>query len=176
MTTVADLFDLEPSSAVLSEDGIYRYSLDRTWQHGGPRALFVMLNPSTADAHLDDPTIRRCKGFALALGCTGVTVVNLYAYRATKPADLWRAEDPVGPENDEHLADTLTSWRDLGWPVIGAWGANAEPERVRDVLRLVDGIEWTALSVTAGGMPGHPLYISGAARPQPYSYGTEDPS
>lgn len=168
---MTDLFDLEPSSAVLSDDGVYRYSLDRTWEASGPRALFVMLNPSTADAHLDDPTIRRCVGFAKAQGCVGLTVVNLYAFRATKPADLWQTADPVGPENDEHLADTLTQWRSVGWPVIAAWGANAEPHRVRDVMRLGDDVAWTALGLTKAGMPRHPLYLPSTATPEPYRYG-----
>src|SRR5689334_16488446 len=85
------LFDTAPTvvrkAASISECGRYRYSLHRWWG-AGERLYFVMLNPSTADAEVDDPTIRRCMGFARTLGFDGIGVVNLYAFRATKPADL----------------------------------------------------------------------------------------
>src|SRR5262249_14212908 len=88
-------------AAVISDCGRYRYSLTRRWGDAAePRALFVMLNPSTADAEQDDPTIRRCIGFAKAWGMGSLEVVNLYALRATDPAALLSAPDPIGPKND----------------------------------------------------------------------------
>lgn len=90
------------TSASISGD--YRYRLGRAWA-GGPTCTFIMLNPSTADADQDDPTIRRCVGFAKALGCGALEVVNLYAYRATNPRDLLRQDERVGPENDYWLRE-----------------------------------------------------------------------
>lgn len=153
-------------SAALSDDGLYRYSLVRHWGTGLP-AQFIMLNPSTADADVDDPTIRRCVGFARALGCAGIVVVNLYAFRATKPADLWRAEDPVGPDADHYLRGVADRARRSGAPLIAAWGSNARVERVAQVLDLVTerGAVLTALGVTKDDVPRHPLYLSADSIP-----------
>ncbi len=88
----------------------YRYTLSRTWDTltGVGTVVFVMLNPSTADEHVDDPTIRRCISFAKAAGFAGLYVVNLFAWRATKPADLWAADDPVGRWNRQASLAHLT--------------------------------------------------------------------
>jgi hypothetical protein len=155
-------------SARLSEDGLYRYELARRWALG-PTARFIMLNPSTADAELDDPTIRRCVGFARALGCGALTVANLYAYRATRPTDLWRAADPVGPRNDETLAALARSAVTAGGPLIAAWGAGVRADRVEAVLHLLEDAAardlLTALGITKAGAPRHPLYLPSSARP-----------
>ena len=120
--------------AELSEDRLYRYRLTRIWGDG-PRATFVMLNPSTADEHVDDPTLRRCMGFARAWGLGGLNVVNLSAFRATIPAELWRAVDPIGPDNDDYLRAAGAS----GEPLIAAWGNNAKLHRVQEVLSVPPG-------------------------------------
>lgn len=146
------------SYAHISEDGQYRYALGRRWADG-PVARFIMLNPSTADASLDDPTIRRCIGFARSWGLNGIQVLNLYAYRATNPKELWKVSDPVGPENDAYLAiytEGLT---------VAAWGANAKPFRVAKVMKLLADREIYALGVTKAGQPKHPLYIAGDTQP-----------
>jgi hypothetical protein len=87
--------------AVLSDCGTYRYSLTRLlpnlFAKQGKHVVFVMLNPSTADASHDDPTIRRCKGFAGREWATLMSVVNLFGYRATRPGELYLADDPFGP-------------------------------------------------------------------------------
>lgn len=165
------IVDLPPSYAYISDDGLYRYTLGRRWSTDLDEgaAVFVMLNPSTADADLDDPTIRRCVGFAKALGCGGLHVVNLYAFRATKPADLWKALDPVGPGNDLVLTATATAAAQDGRPLIAAWGANAKPDRIADVLALPYMDKLTALGVTKAGAPRHPLYLPGTARPTTWS-------
>lgn len=157
------------ASAHLSADGRYRYTLERRWAPA-PSALFVMLNPSTADAQLDDPTIRRCRGFALALGAGGLTVVNLYAYRATNPADLWTVEDPIGPDNDDTLLTNVRGHVEAEAPVIAAWGAHGRPARVAHVLDLLGDLagQLTALGVTSHGAPRHPLYLPAATRPAPW--------
>lgn len=173
MSTDTGLFDLGSTddalrTADLSEDGLYRYRLTRVW--GAPNLLpFIMLNPSTADAFIDDPTIVRCRRFARDMGYGGLEVVNLYAYRATKPADLWKAEDPVGPRNNRILGELLDRAWMSGTPVIAAWGANAKPDRVRWLLRRCEGQHTLhALRVTKGGAPGHPLYLPASARPVPW--------
>lgn len=155
-------------SAVLSSDGgLYRYSLRRTWEPGVAHALFIMLNPSTADATVDDPTIRRCMGFAAEWGLGGIYVANLYAYRATKPADLWRATDPVGPDNDQWLHALYVRTRFENGAVIAAWGANAKPDRVAAVCSSLGPLD--CLGVTKAGAPRHPLYLRADATPTPWS-------
>lgn len=168
-------------TASLSDDGRYRYTLTRSW--GGELEqlqTFVMLNPSTADADLDDPTIRRCIRFAQRLGAPGILVVNLYAYRATQPADLWRAADPVGPHNDAVLRSAMSG---RGRPVIAAWGANARRDRVERFLQLARNAggrrDLVALGVTQAGAPKHPLArgrhrIPDDVVPQPFHLDTQE--
>lgn len=172
------LFQLPESYARLSACGTYRYTLGRRWTQDPSQgaAVFVMLNPSTADAEKDDPTIVRCRNFAKALGCGALHVVNLYAYRATKPADLWRCADPIGPENDEVLRETFKAAAREDRPVIAAWGANAEPRRAEfvGVLANAAGVTLTALGVTKAGQPRHPLYLPATARPYPFTPAKHD--
>lgn len=152
-----DLFDLGvSSSAVLSPCGLYRYSLTRTWDEALPTVTFCMLNPSVADAEQDDPTIRRCLGFARAWGCGSLAVVNLFAYRATYPRELRKVKDPVGPDNDaailRHAGSGLT---------VAAWGAQPFAQgRIRRVLDLLHlaGARLHCLKLTKGGYPWHPLF------------------
>ena len=160
-------------TARMSACGTYRYSLHRDWlpippSSGGNAVTFVMLNPSTADATADDPTIRRCKGFATALGYSALVVVNLYALRSTDPAALWEHPDPVGPENDEHLARALEYASMVDAPVIAAWGVNARPDRVAAFMALRHADRVTALGLTKNGAPRHPLYLPATARPAPW--------
>lgn len=158
------LFEVTEKSARISDDGRYRYSLGRRWG-GRPAAVFVMLNPSTADANVDDPTIVRCRGFAEREGCGSLTAVNLYAYRATKPENMWLAAlagaDIVGTDNDDTLRDAFRAAARDGGPVIAAWGANAHADRVEFVAALAAaaGVQLHALGVTKAGQPRHPLYL-----------------
>lgn len=162
--------------ARISADGLYRYALVRRWSFGmagtRPPAQFIMLNPSTADAELDDPTIRRCIGFARALDAGGIVVVNLYAFRATKPADLWKAADPVGPDADDYLRVVARRAVTEDAPLIAAWGSNAKPDRVAEALAVISHAgaadRLTALGLTASGAPRHPLYLPATARPVPF--------
>ena len=152
-------------SAVLSDCGAYRYRLGRDWGDG-PHDVWVMLNPSTADATADDPTIRRCVGFSRRWGAGGLTVVNLYALRATDPAELARHADPVGPDNDEHVRDVvLEAYRD-GGRIVCAWGAHpfAAP-RALNVAEGLRGLDALCLGMTASGAPRHPLYVRGETEP-----------
>lgn len=150
-------------SARISECGRFRYSLTRHWSDGDA-LVFVMLNPSTADATLDDPTIRRCVGFAKREGFAGIHVANLYAFRATDPKDLLTCGDAVGPMNDAHLSLLLTEQVQRGNPVVAAWGSwpDRDPDRVANVLDLGGGrVDWRCLGHTKGGAPRHPLYVRG---------------
>lgn len=146
-------------SAIISQCGQYRYQLTRESQDRyptGSTALFIMLNPSTADAALDDPTIRRCRGFAKTWDCNGIVVANLYALRATNPADLWKHADPVGLDNDMYLAALIREHE----TVVCAWGANAKPDRVAQVRKMFNRLSRPmCLGVTKDGAPRHPLYI-----------------
>lgn len=157
-------------TALLSEDGRYRYTLNRIWGHPHDLVTWIMLNPSTADANLDDPTIRRCIGFARAWGHGGITVVNIYAYRATKPADLWKAGDPTGPKNDETLRQALDQAARNGTPVIAAWGAHVGEYSGHWVYALAHarGVQLLALGTTKAGQPRHPLYLPKSATPEPW--------
>ena len=98
----------------------------------------------------------------------GLAVVNLYAYRATKPADLWRCADPVGRENDRTLEMFLSMAEHHDFPIIAAWGAHAKPERVDTVMSMFGAHRLEALKVTKAGAPGHPLYIRADAQPEPW--------
>ncbi len=132
----------------------YRYELSRDWGEG-PAACWVMLNPSTADADVDDPTIRRCINTSRALGYGSMLAVNIFALRSTDPKRLYRARDPVGPENDEAIVDAAGRCE----VVIGAWGRHgALHDRGARVLELLEGIELRVLSMNKDGSPRHPLY------------------
>lgn len=146
-------------SAIISACGQYRYRLDRDtdtiFPTAGP-ALFIMLNPSTADAALDDPTIRRCRGFADTWDCSALVVANLYALRATNPGDLWKHPDPVGEQNDYWLSRLIREHE----TVVCAWGANARQERVDAVRKMFHRLSRPmCLGTTKDGAPRHPLYI-----------------
>jgi hypothetical protein len=151
--------DLHQSAqAIISKDQKYRYWLHRSWLSGSGASVFIMLNPSTADATNNDPTIRRCMAFAQRLGSNALIVVNLYAGRATDPRELLEMDDPVGPENDLYLMKAAR----MAEYVICAWGthylARAKAPRVVEALRIAD-IKLKCLGHTKAGCPQHPLYI-----------------
>jgi len=158
--------------AVIDPTGIYRYSLTRTWSGVKSACVFVMLNPSKADATIDDPTIRRCCSFAEAHGYGGIEVVNLYAYRATSPKEL-RAEGwPIGPENDDFLLDAFRRAMLRGSSIVCAWGAEAaRTPRAGQVLHMIRGVgpQPYCLGTTAEGYPRHPLYVRGDAKFRPFA-------
>lgn len=157
--------------ATFDDTGSYRYTLWRRWDSSLPRVAFVMLNPSTADRHADDPTIRRCIGFARAWGYGGMVAVNLFAYRTPSPAELARVPEPVGPENDRHLLVARRRCRD----VVLAWGVHGTlRDRDRAVLELLGrrrrGRDLLCLGTTMHGHPRHPLYLAGATRPHAFTW------
>lgn len=178
-------------SAVLSDDRVYRYRLDRDLAGWPPpdlfaeaagggaepvRCVFIMLNPSTADATTNDRTVNRCIGYAEREGCTHLTIVNLYAYRTAYPEKLDEAAvagvDIVGPDADRHVTEALTG----AALTVAAWGAHVPGKRGGDAraarrahdarvgqmraIALECGAELRSLGQTAGGCPPHPLYLS----------------
>jgi hypothetical protein len=156
------------ATATFDPDRVYRYCLSRTWDPTGPRVNFLMLNPSTADALVLDPTVRRCVGFARSWGFGAVEVTNLFALRATDPRTLVAHTDPVGAGNDRAIADAarradrvLVAW--------GTWGVHRG--RGAEVAGLIDrlGVRPMALRLTKSGHPGHPLYVRGDAEPAPWT-------
>lgn len=202
MTTM-DVYPATPSGAVLSPCRTYRYALHRRWDFDEvppaqadlystpkyatpprPPAVFVMLNPSTADATEDDATIRRCVRFAQMWGRGGLVVVNLYAYRATNPKDLLGKkvycdgassggppDGIVGPENAVALSSSFGLVTDY---VVAAWGAFAAPDiasRIQDVVVLASAmkVELRVLRLTDSGQPHHPLRLPNACRPVPWT-------
>jgi hypothetical protein len=146
------------ADAVFSPDGVYRYALVRAWARG-PRHTWIMLNPSTADDVLDDPTVRRCIGFSRMWGAGGIRVVNLFALRSTDPSLLVHHPDPTGPHNNGVIQYTVEA-SDV---TIAAWGAHpAAIDRAREVFEIVNPItRLYALGVTKAGQPRHPLYVKG---------------
>jgi hypothetical protein len=153
--------------AVISDCGKFRYRLWRKWAEGSP-LLFVMLNPSTADAEEDDPTIRRCLKFAQAHAFGELEVVNLFAYRATDPADLKAAGYPVGPDNDAYIAAAVAD----SAAVCVAWGSHAaglvRPGIVLQQLVAL-GVKPQCLRITRSGYPQHPLMLPSSCRLMPFT-------
>ncbi|MGD0678540.1 MAG: DUF1643 domain-containing protein [Polyangiaceae bacterium] len=150
--------------------GDYRYLLWRTFGSPGGRLLFVMLNPSTADASWDDPTVRRCIRFGAALGYGSLEICNLFALRATDPREILQHDDPIGPENDSHIRDALSR----ASTVVAAWGALARHSRIaRRVLQVREMLackhEVHALALTKFGCPRHPLYLPRSQTLTPYN-------
>lgn len=159
------------STAWFDSTGLYRYELTRRWERG-PYACFILLNPSTADAVKDDQTIRKCCSYARRWNMGGIVVVNVFAWRATDPKDLFKVarEQPQhhdmitgGQLNDDAIHDACVGAR----AVIAGWGVHGGG-RALDVLRLLL-IDWRrevhCLGVTQDYHPRHPLYVRGDATP-----------
>lgn len=143
-------------SAHLSDCGTYRYTLYRAWADDKAPLVWLMLNPSTADATVDDPTVRRILGFTLREGIYGgIVVANLYALRSAYPTDLAKHRDPIGPLNDQYLADLGGS----GWDIVAAWGAHAALRSAQVLMGPLRDRSLLCLGKTKGGYPKHPLYI-----------------
>lgn len=191
--TLFDIDEVKPASppkyissgADISPCGLYRYRLWREWRGtgshenwrwygfkdgagaecGDPKTcLFVMLNPSTADGEKDDATIRRCVGFAKAWRYDRMEVVNLYAFRATKPRDMWAAgEARHAPRNQSVIR---SSARDAGI-IIAAWGTHgAEGDQGEIVRGWLHGYDIHHLGLSKDGHPKHPLYLPADAKPE----------
>lgn len=147
--------------AEFSRDRVYRYSLTRSWVGGGfPTVAFIGLNPSTADETLDDPTVRRCMGFARSWGMGGMVMLNAFAFRATDPKVMKAARRPIGEYNDYWI----THWVHNAHIVVPCWGVHGEHMSRQTHLRWLLGVyarpRVRVLGLTKGGCPKHPLYLS----------------
>lgn len=149
-------------SAVISECGKYRYQLDRRWDKIKPWIVFCMLNPSTADASIDDPTIRRVMTFAMREGSGAVRVVNLFGLRATSPKELTAAFNAYGSENETYLANAAKDSAMTGTRIVCAWGAHGDLDDASNrtvALFKRHGARLSCLGRTKHGLPRHPLYL-----------------
>lgn len=169
ITRVAEV-DGEQREAVFSDDELYRLRLDITWDPSLRTLTTIALNPSTADHLRDDNTIRTCKKLARAMGYGTYRMLNAFAFRSTDYKALFRAPDPIGPEN---TIDFLKYWSD-GTLVVACWGAHMTERpwrhfyRGREIAEAVTDLH--ALKVTQSGHPQHPLYLPADLRPFPWTY------
>ncbi len=164
--SAAQLHLFGAGAAEFSADHVYRYRLTRSWASGSRTLNVIGLNCSTATATVDDPTIRRCVGFAQRWGYGGLVMTNLFAYRATDPQAMRRAADPVGPENDRALLVAAG----VAAMVLAAWGVHGRHrDRDQAVLRLLDQFPLWCLGVTKDDSPRHPLYVAGSTEPRRYA-------
>lgn len=154
------------STAVYSPCERYRYLLTRVWDPAGEKALFVMLNPSTATEFQNDPTVERCERRARALGFGAFRVTNIFAFRATDPRVMRAEVDPVGPGNDAAIRESAEAWADR---IVCAWGTHgAHLGRGAAVEALLRGTgrQLFTLGLSKDGHPKHPLYIGYDQQPE----------
>lgn len=158
------------SEAIYSDCERYRYALTRVWDEGGARALYIMLNPSTATEIQNDPTVERCERRSRVLGFGSFRVTNIFAWRDTDPRNMKAADDPVGPENDAMIEQSARVWiRGNSDRILCAWGTHgAFNKRGEAMSALLDkvGKPLYHLGLSKAGHPKHPLYISYAEQPR----------
>ncbi len=149
------------SSAKFSPDRVHRYALWRTWDESGKIAMFIGLNPSTADEVKNDPTVTRCINYAKRWGYNGMIMSNIFAFRATDPKVMKAAQDPVGPENDKWLLK-LANEANL---IVAVWGNHGDfMKRGKAVMSLFEESELHCLAVNKTGHPKHPLYCNNSLK------------
>lgn len=151
-------------SAILSSCLNYRYVLSRIWDSTQEMMVFIGLNPSTADAEQDDPTIRKCAHFAQQEGCGGFHMLNIFAFRTPYPQELYRQKNGVGPENDRYLREFLGK----KGPKVLMWGR--KPHEMPENQAFLQNFKgpWQCFSVNKDGSPKHVLYIPAKERMRPY--------
>jgi hypothetical protein len=159
------------SVALFSDDRRYRYWLLRQWDPQKPAVAFIGLNPSTADEKINDPTIRRCIGFAERWGYGGLLMLNLYAYRSTIPSKMWkvhrRGGDIIGGERGYVMALMGYARQHGCEQTIAAWGNDKLDRHI-----ALKSTPWKldCLKINDDGQPGHVLYLPYLAERQPWNY------
>lgn len=163
------VFNKEIRTAFYSLCETYRYALEIFWDPSMASMSVIGLNPSTATELVDDPTLRRVKGFARDWGYGGVRMLNAFALRSTDPKNLLKHKDPVGPENTlEFLKSMATE------TTMAAWGGNIQSQkwewyyRGHDISAAIPNLQ--CFKITDKGHPAHPLYLKSDLKPIPFSY------
>lgn len=140
--------------AIISEDTNYRYELSRVFDETKPMIVFIGLNPSTADANIDDPTIKKCLNYAKNWWYGWFYMWNLFAYRATEPKNMMKVFDPIWKENDIYLKSIF----EKGEKIICCWWEYGTfQNRAQEVLKNIPTPYY--LKLNKSGQPGHPLYL-----------------
>ena len=148
-------------NAILSEDRKYRYVLSRIWDETKPKVMIIGLNPSTADETEDDPTIGRCISFSKSWGYGGVYMLNLFAFRATQPKDMFNAQNPIGLENNSYIEIYSKKVE----KIVCAWGNHGTyKNRGNEIREKFDKLFYLKLNQT--GEPAHPLYLKSELVPK----------
>ena len=163
MQPLATFFPAAPYHAVFSSCGHYRYDWYYRWSDG-PCVIFIGLNPSKADCHRTDATVRRCIAFAKRWGFGAVRIVNLFSWIDTAPAAMKAAAEPVGPRNDGYLVSQAAD-ADL---IVAVWGTHGAHLGREQVVRMLLQGRLNALAINKDGSPSHPLYLPKDLRPFPY--------
>lgn len=161
------------SHAKFSTCRTWRYTLHRVWEPNKVSAMFVGLNPSTADEVNDDPTVRRCIRFAKAWGYGGLVMMNAFAFRATDPRVMKAATDPVGPDNDYWLLEMAKIQMQQGAVIVVAWGNHGVYQNRHQTILILfwyAGVPLHCLGITKTGQPRHPLYVKADTRPRELQY------
>lgn len=141
----------------------YRYTLWRNWIGGAGYAMFIGLNPSTADETNDDPTVRRCINFSKEWGFSALCMTNIFGFRATDPNVMKAEADPVGEENDKFLLDIARN----ASVIVAAWGVHGAHHGRADRVKQLLGDRLMCLKLTKDGHPAHPLYLPKTLKPIP---------
>ena len=156
--------------ATISDDNMYRYTLSRIWDENKDLVMFLMLNPSTADDKVNDPTIRRCINYAKSWNYGGVLVTNLFAYRSTYPKKLLEISDPIGPENLNYL-ENLNERVSM---CVCSWGKSLTVDKLLKKfpnykpLSKINSHKLRYLELSKDGTPKHPLYLKKDILPNKY--------
>jgi hypothetical protein len=167
------------TAAEFSADRRYRWWLSREWDEGGTWCAFIGLNPSTADENADDPTIRRCINFARSWGHNGLLMLNLYAYRATDPREMWDAQNKgISISGVQNYFSDLILRPTTQFPqvsrLIAAWGTGGgERGKEFGIAARMVGVKLDCLMKTKHGHPQHPLYLPSGLLPEPWNYRSE---
>jgi len=152
-------------SAIISPCKKYRYQLERrTTKRAVQKSTvtFIGLNPSTADASADDPTIRKCIAYTQSWNFKTLLMVNLFAWRTSEPNDLLLAEEPVGRDNDEYIADAVSR----ASLVVACWGEHGTLHHRADEIAALYRRRLHGIKVNRSGQPSHPLYLPAALKPE----------
>lgn len=153
------------TDANLSNCRKYRYALWRIWDESKPYAMFIGLNPSTADETEDDPTISRCINYSKDWGYGGLCMANLFAFRATAPSDMMASNEPIGSDNDEWIKKLAEE----AGVIVAAWGNDGSYlDRSKEVRKMIPDL--MCLKINKSGEPAHPLYQPSAAKPMKLTY------